>query len=200
MQANTQRECEARNMVQMQRDRPTWDDAALRALCEGLDVEMFGVGGYDKFIGDFISDLKDKYAMDGAERDNAGGDRVPPKAPRGLVISSRGGAALVSPSGPAQLNGLNGPSSPKGARPSTSEPGVLSLLQQPDDGTAAQAADEPTTSLDFYSPESQISESFSTILSTVHASTSSSSLPPSSPSASCSGQSESFVDHMIEQV
>ncbi|KAG9101258.1 hypothetical protein FS749_008707 [Ceratobasidium sp. UAMH 11750] len=165
---------------------------------------MFGAGGYDKFIADFIDDVKDEHEMEvgGAERNNGGSGSVPPKAARGLVLSSRGGAASISPSTFGQLGGLSGPSSLKGAGPSTGGPGVPSLPQEQDNVTTARAADEPepTTPLDFCSPKSQISQS-SAILSTVHASTSSSSLPPSSPSpSSCSGISESFVDEMIEQI
>ncbi|KAG9094250.1 hypothetical protein FRC06_011012 [Ceratobasidium sp. 370] len=47
----------------MQREGRIKNDAALRALCEGLEMEMFGVGGYDGFVASIICDFKANGSM-----------------------------------------------------------------------------------------------------------------------------------------
>ncbi|KAG9094157.1 hypothetical protein FS749_013020 [Ceratobasidium sp. UAMH 11750] len=102
------------------------NDDALRALCEGLEVEIFGEGSYEEFVNNLDSHF-DEEEVDYVEDEVAysdnnqhgdgtlGSDTVCPvkcsiklaaktsphkkkKAPSGLVISSRGAAATAKSS------------------------------------------------------------------------------------------------------
>ncbi|KAG8719188.1 hypothetical protein FRC09_011499 [Ceratobasidium sp. 395] len=202
--------------VRMQRERPKWDDTALRALCEGLDVQMFGPGGYDEFIAGIIRDSRPHSGTDFAEQNDVqNGNALPnikkaprtsskkttnPKnkrAPSGLILSSRGSVTLTPSSGPAQLSGPK-ISSPKDDKPFMNKPRASNQHQRQHDGIVEQLIDEPTSPLNPCSPMSQASHT--SISSTIRASTSSPSPPPSPSPSLLSCQSERQVDELIGEV
>ncbi|KAG9090169.1 hypothetical protein FS749_000777 [Ceratobasidium sp. UAMH 11750] len=230
--------------AQMQREGLIRNDAALRALCEGLEMEMFGPGGYDGFVASVIRDFKDNgYATGRIGGNNVGSGDVLPKAglkfphsqsteasnltirilssytqksrqvlpaksptpkrkknmPMGLVLSSQGASASISPPDSVQPR-RNDVSPPEGAKSVAGELAVPSPHEEQHDVVMAEVVDWPTTPVGICSPESQASQAPS-ISSTVRDNTPSSSLLPPSPShSSCSDQSECLVDYMIAQI
>ncbi|KAG8779989.1 hypothetical protein FRC12_023614, partial [Ceratobasidium sp. 428] len=63
----------------MQRGGRLRNDSALRALCEGLEGEIFGPGGYDEFIAGVVRNIHDSNETHYAEHNNAGSGRTLPK-------------------------------------------------------------------------------------------------------------------------
>ncbi|KAG8683959.1 hypothetical protein FRC08_013980 [Ceratobasidium sp. 394] len=201
----------------MQREGLIQNNAALRALCEGLETEMFGAGGYDGFVASVIRNFKDKgYAMDHVG--GSAGDASPKcpvrteKSPgvafskeegKGklfLFLSSQGASVSISLSDSMQSRGLNDVSPPETVKAVAGESAVPSPHEEQCNVVTAEVADRPMTPLSICSPGSQASQPL-TIASTVHDSTPSLSLLPSSPShSSCSDHSSCFVDYMIEQI
>ncbi|KAG8729113.1 hypothetical protein FRC10_004284, partial [Ceratobasidium sp. 414] len=135
------------------------NDAALRALCEGLEMEMFGVGGYDGFVASVVHNFKDNgYAMDFVGENNGGNGDVSPKKSRqsdrlrltyvvqvstGLVLSSQGASASISPSDSVQSRRPNDLSLPESVMCVAGKLAVPSPQEEQHDVVMAEVSSEP---------------------------------------------------------
>ncbi|KAG8698163.1 hypothetical protein FRC08_006096 [Ceratobasidium sp. 394] len=159
---------------QMRMEGPIRNDAALRALCEGLEVEIFGEGSYEEFMHslacNFDGDEMD-YVEDGVDTENGnnqrgdgclGGDDISlkkrsgtlavktspykkKKAPSGLVISSQGASATIK-SSPKPVQPKSRSHLPATAsHDSLTGPGVSNRCQQGHGTSTAQQANDLAT-------------------------------------------------------